>query len=177
MKKTMQVLSIIFTIFFVVFVIIYQYYSKGYILSLAITFGVFSYHFLIRFIIGYVIDGIFHNKMDYTKKWFKVNKVENKIYLFLKVNKWKKHIPTYSPETFSLKHHSLEEIIQATCQSEIVHELIFIFSYLPILLTIFFDSFLVFLITSIIASLIDLTFVIVQRYNRPRLIRLLTRKK
>lgn len=177
MKKTMQVLSIIFTIFFVVFVIIYQYYSKGYILSLAITFGVFSYHLLIRFIIGYVIDGIFHNKMDYTKKWFKVNKVENKIYLFLKVNKWKKHIPTYSPETFSLKHHSLEEIIQATCQSEIVHELIFIFSYLPILLTIFFDSFLVFLITSIIASLIDLTFVIVQRYNRPRLIRLLTRKK
>ena len=93
------------------------------------------------------------------------------------MNKWKKHIPSYSPETFSLKHHSLEEIIQATCQSEIVHELILIFSYLPILLTIFFDSFLVFLITSIIASLIDLTFVIVQRYNRPRLIRLLTRKK
>ena len=56
--------------------------------------------------------------------------------------------------------------------SELVHIAISFFSYTPLLLSIFWnylqDSIIIFFITSVFASLVDMTFVIAQRYNRPR---------
>ena len=85
-------------------------------------------------------------------------------------------MPTYNPEFYSTEKHSLEEIAMVTCQAEIVHELIIIFSFVPVLFTLWFDSFWVFMITSIISALIDTLFVIMQRYNRPRITKLINLK-
>ena len=61
------------------------------------------------------------------------------------------------------------------CQSEIVHELIFVLSFVPIIEIVWFGTPLVFIITSILAALYDLLFVIMQRYNRNRILRLKSR--
>ena len=172
MAKKMKILAATFTAVFVVLVAAYQFYKNELILTLGITFGTFTYHFLMRLAVGKLVDSIFHNRMDYNKWWFRPRRFEKRFYELLKVKKWKKHIPTYDPDTFSAKKHSFEELARATCQAEIVHEIIIVLSFLPILFSIPFGALAAFLLTSILAALFDSVFVILQRYNRPRLLRL-----
>ena len=89
------------------------------------------------------------------------------------VKSWKDKMPTYDADTFSLELHSMEEIVMAMCQSEIVHVIIVVLSFVPLLFYIWFESFAVFLITSLLAAGFDMMFVVMQRYNRPRKIKLL----
>ena len=79
-------------------------------------------------------------------------------------------MPAYSPETFDLQKRSAEQIITSTCQAEFIHELNAILSFLPLFASILYGEFYVFLFTSLFASIYELLFVIIQRYNRPRLI-------
>ena len=68
--------------------------------------------------------------------------------------------------------NSIYRIIQNMCGAEIVHEVIMILSFLPQLTVPVFGSFWVFLITSVLAALYDSIFVMAQRFNRPRLVRI-----
>ena len=62
--------------------------------------------------------------------------------------------------------------------SELVHIAIVILSYVPLIISIFWsylnDSILIFLITSVLSSLMDMSFVVAQRYNIPRVKRLMS---
>ena len=147
--------------------------GQAWAVSYAITFGTFLYHFAMRLTVGYVIDRVMDNSADYTKSWYQLRPFETKVYKTLGIKKWKGNMPTYNPTLFDPKLHSWDEIAQAMCQAEIVHEVIILFSFLPLLAAIPFGSFPVFLITSILAAMYDLTFVIMQRYNRPRILRYL----
>ena len=100
MAKKMKILAAIFTAAFVAFVVAYQFHKNDLILTMGITFGTFSYHFLMRLAVGTIVDYLFHNRMDYTKWWFRPRGFEKKLYELLKVKKWKKDIPTYDPDTF-----------------------------------------------------------------------------
>ena len=86
-------------------------------------------------------------------------------------------MPTYDPIQFSLENKSFDAVAQAMCQAEIVHEVIIVFSFLPILASHWFGAFDVFMITSIGAAAFDLMFVMMQRYNRPRIVKLAEREK
>jgi len=156
--------------------VIYIYFNISIFLALAITSGTIFFHFAVRLLIGFCIDSSLHNRINYKLRWFMPCNFEEQLYKAIGVKKWKKIMPTYNPETFSLKKHSMAEIASATCQSEIVHELNIIASFIPLLFSIWAGSFWVFLITSIIGALYDLIFVIIQRYNRPRLIKIIERK-
>lgn len=147
--------------------------EQSWAISYAITFGTCFYHFTMRLLVGYVLDRTMQNKADYYKPWYQLQPFEHKLYRVLKVKKWKSNMPTYDPSCFDPKLHTWDEIAQAMCQAEIVHEVIILFSFLPLLAAIPFGSFPVFLITSILAAMFDLTFVIMQRYNRPRILRYL----
>ena len=81
-------------------------------------------------------------------------------------------MPTYESELFDPKTHSWAEIAQAMCQAELIHETIVLLSFLPILAGIRFGAYPVFIITSVLAAMVDMMFVIIQRYNRPRILRL-----
>ena len=144
--------------------------------AFAITFFTVFYHFAMRLLVGGVADKILNNKVDYNKIWFKQRKFEQKLYKKLKVKNWKAKVPTYEPELFSIDEHSLDEIAGAMCQSEIVHEINVLISFVPIIFSIFVGDFWVFFITSILSAMFDLVFVIIQRYNRPRVIRLMKMK-
>ncbi len=80
---------------------------------------------------------------------------------------------TFNPDLFSLKTHSAEQVIMEMCKAETVHEVIVVFSFVPLFFALAVGDFAVFLITSILASFFDMIFVIIQRYNRPRIVKLL----
>lgn len=62
------------------------------------------------------------------------------------------------------------------CQSELVHETNILMSFLPLLAAIPFGAFWVFLVTSLAGAIFDLSLAILQRYNRPRVVRLARRR-
>lgn len=173
MKKKMILVAFFFMIGLLMSGAAYYFTKNRVFFSVAITFGTTFYHFAMRLAVGDLIGRIFHNHMDHTHKWFEEKAFEQKLYKKIKVKNWKKRLPTLNPQDFSLKEHSVEDIIQVTCQAEIVHEVIMVLSFVPVLFTGWLGSFDTFFITSCAACLFDSLFVIIQRYNRPRLMRLL----
>lgn len=146
-------------------------------LTLAITFGTVAYHFCVRLLIGGVYSAAMRNRADYTRRWFQSGRAEMALYERLHVKRWKEHIPTFDPSLFDPRIHTWDEIAQAMCQAELVHETIIVFSFLPILAAAWCGALPVFVITSVLAACLDGAFVVVQRYNRPRVIRLAERQK
>lgn len=175
--KTIKISTIVFVVLTIIFTLIYQYSSNAVILSIAITFGTTCYHFLMRLAVGYVVNGIFHNRFNYNRKWFQEKKFEKRLYEVLRVKRWKDKMPTFIPEMMDLKVHTWEEIAGAMCQSEVVHSIIVILSLVPISAALIWGAFWVFFMTSVLAAGVDSLFVIMQRYNRPRVIRMIEKEK
>lgn len=148
----------------------YLHTANSFLFSTAVTFGTTFYHFAMRLAAGALFHASFHNHMDFRRTWFQEKAFEPALYAAIQVKKWKKSLPTLQPENFLLRKYDLAGIIQATCQAELVHEIIMVLSFVPVIFSLWFGSFEVFLITSCIAFLVDGSFVIVQRYNRPRLV-------
>ena len=140
-----------------------------------ITVGVTLYHFAMRLAVGSAVNLIMKNQADYRNIWFRERHFEKKLYGLLCVRKWKKHLPTYNPDTFDTSKKTAKELIGATCQAEIVHEVIMALSLLPIALIPFLGGAVALIITSVVSMMIDSVFVILQRYNRPKLIRVMER--
>lgn len=176
-KNIMESLAILFTAGFIIISVAYRVTELAILLPVAITLGTFSYHFLMRLIVGYGIDAVYHNRMNYHRKWFQHRKWEKEFYKKLKVKSWKDKMPSYDADTFSFELHSMEEIAMAMCQSEVVHEIIVVLSFVPLIFSVWFESFGVFLITSILAAGFDMIFVVIQRYNRPRLLKILDKSE
>lgn len=171
--KRLTIASLLLTVVFAVLCRI----GHSWAVPLAITFGTFLYHFAMRLAVGYVVDRVMGNRADLTRKWYQLKPFEAGLYQALHVKKWKGSMPTYEPSLFDPRLHSWSEIAQAMCQAEIVHEIIAVFSFLPLLGAIPFGSFVVFLITSVLAALFDLSFVVMQRYNRPRILKLIAKER
>lgn len=171
MKKNILFLTLFILLVFLLLSIVYYYKKDKVILSMLITIGTICYHFIMRLIVGYMINIKFHNNMDYSKRWFQEKAFEIKLYKIIGVKKWKKRIPAFFPNDFSMNKNSVVNLVRVTCQAEIVHEIIMILSFIPIIFSIYFGAVSVFIITSCLAFLMDSIFVISQRYNRPRLIR------
>ncbi|MDE7361632.1 MAG: hypothetical protein K2N38_06845 [Oscillospiraceae bacterium] len=155
---------------------IYRLNGARICINVGITSMTVCYHFTIRLFIGNILDVIMHNEVDWRKPWFREKQFEEKLYKKLKVKRWKDSMPTVDENAFSLVKQPMECIIGATCQAEVVHELCVLASLAAILFAIPFGSFWVFLITSILGAALDMMFVIMQRYNRPRLLRALQRR-
>ncbi len=174
--KNIKIFALIVVVVTVIFSMVYQFTAVPAILSLAITFGTISYHFVMRLAVGYLINGIFHNKMDYRRKWFQEKRFEKRLYQVLNVKKWKKKMPTFSPEWMNPKVHTWEEIAGAMCQAEVVHLITIVLCFVPIFATLMWGSFPVFLITSLLSAGVESMFVMMQRYNRPRVIKMIGRE-
>ena len=173
MAKKMKLIALISVLITVIFAVLYRKLQSDMILTLAITFGTISYHFIMRLLVGTVINRLLKNRVDYGKRWFRVHAFEENLYKNLKVKKWKGKIGAYDPSCFDSKIHSWDEIAQAMCQAELVHELIIVLSFLPVFAAIPFGALPVFVVTSLLAACVDSVFVIVHRYNRPRIMKLL----
>ena len=176
MAKIIKLTAAISALLTVIFAVLYIVTCADLILTFTIIFGTTAYHFIMRLAVGLVINLIMHNKADYNAKWFRVSERELKFYHKLGVKKFKGNMPTYNPSLFDPKVHSWEEIAGAMCQAEIVHEVIVVMSFLPVFASIPFDALAVFIITSVIAAFYDSIFVIMQRFNRTRVIKHIDKK-
>lgn len=156
----------------VVLAALYRFLSKDWLLTTAISTGTTCYHVTMRLLVGTLVSPV-----KGTSRWFRPRVWEAPVYRFLGVKGWKKHLPTYDPRQFSLDENTLEQVIRNMCGAEVVHEIIMACSFLPLLTVPFFGAFEVFFITSLLAALFDSLFVIAQRYNRPRLERILRKKE
>lgn len=155
--------------------VMYGILSADVFLSLAITFGTTAYHLIVRLLSGAVFGRAVKLWWNYTKGWFQVRPWEMKLYKSLNVKAWKDKMPTYSPEDFSPRIHTWEEIAVAMCRSELVHEANAVLSFLPLAASIWLGAFWVFLITSLCGAAFDLSLVAIQRYNRARIAKIASR--
>lgn len=149
---------------------------SGFAFSAAITCGTVCYHFSMRLLVGLIVP-LFTGKLNPHSFWFRPKRWETKLYKVLRVRRWKGSIPTYAPQQFDLSQNTLPQIIHNMCNAELVHEVIISLSWIPLLFAIPFGSLSVFVITSAAAAAYDSIFVIAQRYNRPRLMRIAKRKE
>lgn len=159
-------------LFTALFVWLEHQWPGGVAQTLAITAGTVAYHFTMRLCVGTVLNALLRNRVDYTRSWFRVGRREMGLYKALRIRKWKNKMPTYDSAAFDPARHTWDEIAQAMCQSELVHECNALLSFLPLILAAWFGAFWVFLVTSILSAGYDLLFVAMQRFNRPRVLRM-----
>ena len=172
MKRFMYTAACVSLVLMFVFFFLMVNTLKSVFCTLGITAMTICYHFTVRLVIGNIADRIKLSRFKPESRRFRERKFERKLYKAIRVKKWKKFAPTYDKKLFSLKDRSVDNIIGETCCAEVVHSLCALASLASICFTVWFGSLPAFLITGILGALVDLTFVIIQRYNRPRLKRL-----
>lgn len=114
---------------------------------------------------------ISRNKNFLNSWWFRQKSWEKKFYDFIKVKKWKDSALTYGKSLYSAKNVSKEKLILNITQSEIVHEVIFFLSFFPLTLAKYFGHFPLLICLCVLCAVLNLPFVFIQRYNRPRILK------
>ena len=158
----------------------YIYYTNLNRSSIFLWIGITSfttmYHLWLRIIMGNV-SKLFKKHISYNQWWFKERKFEKKLYKLLKVKKWKGKALTYNPELFSLKDYSLEDIASTMTKAELDHWINELISLSTLSFSLLWGKFWIFLLTAIIAMLFDAQFIVIQRYNIPRIIKIIEKEK
>lgn len=159
-------------------VCLYLYYGginkSDAILWTGIVSFMIMYHLWTRIIMGNV-SKLF--KINKDNAWLSEKPFEKKLYELLRVKKWKDKALTYNPEAFSFKKHTQEEIVYVMTKSEVDHWINEIISLTSILFSLIWGKAWIFCITAALAMIFDAQFIIIQRYNRPRLLRIIEKKK
>lgn len=171
-KKTFLTVTAVLFLLAVLFVTLTVITNNPVCYSLAITFSTAFYHFGMRLLVGTAVK----KQFNYKNSWFSEKRFEKKLYKMLKVKKWKGRMPSYNPSSEMTKHTDLTETVNTMCRNEVIHESIALLSLVPILFSLRFGEWAVFITTSLIACFADLIFVVMQRYNRPRILRIMERK-
>ncbi len=145
------------------------------VLFTGITAFTIMYHFWGRIIMGNV-SKLFRKHINYKQWWFKEKKFEKKLYEILKVKKWKRKALTYNPEQFDLKQRTLNQVADTMVKSELDHWINELISISTIFFGLIWGETWIFVLTAIAAMLFDGQFIVIQRYNRPRVIKLLEKE-
>ena len=169
------VIAVTAIIALVCFVLYYGGHTdSGFVQWTGITSFTIMYHLWLRIIMGNVTK-LF--RISYTQSWFKEHAFEKKLYKLLRVKKWKGKALTYNPELFSLKDNSLQSIANTMAKAETDHWVNELISLSTLFFALIFNGgFVAFLISAIAAMLFDGQFIVIQRYNRPRVLRLIERE-
>lgn len=144
--------------------------------SITITAAAASYHFVMRLLIGGICNVFFPKEVNFENWWFREKPGERTFYKAIQIKKWKSMVPTYREKEFDFFRLSLNSLCRNMCKAEICHEVIILFSFLPLCFSWTLGGFWAFLITSFLAALADVLPVLLQRYNRFRMLRLMKMK-
>lgn len=146
--------------------------QKPVFMSFGITAVTICYHFTVRLVIGNIFESVNSSYFKPDSLRFREMRFERKLYKALRVKMWKKFVPTYEESKFTLKGNTAEEIIGETCRAEAAHWMCIFASLASIMLSSLFGATPVFIVTAILGALTDLVVILVQRFNRPRLRRM-----
>ena len=115
--------------------------------------------------------------ISYKHPWFRPRRFEKKLYGFLRVREWRDKVLTFNPDEFLMAKRTLPEIADTMAKAETDHWVNEIISVTAIFFCLLWGMFPIFLITSIAAMLFDAQFILVQRFNRPKIVRLIEAKE
>lgn len=164
----MAVLSVL--IFCLYYLHIYRY---DIVLWVGIVSFMILYHFGLRIAFG-KLTKLFN--IRYTHPWYRPRHFERKLYKVLRVRKWKDKVLTFDPDSYSFKNRTLEQLATTMSKSELDHWINEIISIFSVLFALVWGCLPAFLITAVLAMLFDAQFIIVQRYNRPIVIKLMEKR-
>jgi len=154
------------------------YYLKvtgsGAVLWTGIVSFMILYHFGMRIMMGNVTKKF---RWGYDRFWCRELGFEKKLYRLLRVKKWKGKVLTFEPENFDVRHRSLEQLAETMTKSELDHWINEVISLTSLLFALLWGCFPAFLITAVFAMIFDMQFIIVQRYNRPIVVRLIKKRE
>ena len=181
MKKLVWLATAVTAGLLLLLTLFYLWLGGALLQTLAVTAATTLYHLVMRLLVGYAVKAWFPVSVDPQGFWFRERSWEKGLYRLLRVRKWSRRVPTFSPEEFDARTHTYAQLAWQTCLSEAVHEIIVALGFLSLLFCLFFEDPLAnlwpFLITAILAGGYDMQFVILQRANRPRLLRLAEREQ
>lgn len=147
------------------------------VLWIGIVAFTIMYHFWVRIIMGNVLK-LFKKKITYKQWFFREKKFEKKIYDMIHVKSWKDKVLTYAPAEFDLKENSLEVVANNMAKAELDHWINSLISISTISFGLIFEViFSPFVISAICAMIFETQFIILQRYNRPRVVKLIEREE
>lgn len=132
------------------------------------------YHFWLRIIMGSVTRRF---PIRYTAWWFKERRFEKYIFKILRVRKWKGKVLTYDPEAFALEKHSYEEVANAMAKAETDHWINQLISLSTMLFPLMWGAPWLFISTGIVGMLFDMQFILVQRFHRPIILRVIEKER
>lgn len=142
------------------------------VLWIGIVAFMIVYHFWLRIIFGNITKKL---KINIKARWFNEKPFEKNLYKLLRVKQWKDKALTFEPEAFSLKKHTFDEIAYAMTKAELDHWINQVISIFSILFAFIWGEWWIFILTAVLAMLFDAQFILIQRYNRPRVLKLLSK--
>jgi len=140
------------------------------VLWAGVTAFMLVYHLWGRIIMGNVTK-LFKINRDHW--WFRECGFEKKLYKLLRVRKWKDKALTYNPELFDVKGRTMDEIADTMTKAETDHWVNEGISLVSILFSLVWGEAWIFVLTALAAMLFDAQFIVIQRYNRPKVLRVL----
>lgn len=170
MKKFMYGISIGSLALMFVFFSMFIATKTNACLILGVSAMTVAYHFIVRLAIINLCDVYCTSEsMNPNERRFQPKKFEKGLYRALKVREWKDLFPNYDPNRFSLRTHSVDELIFESCKVEVMHWLCALAGFASLIFSVWFGVISIFIVTSVIGAIYDLGFVVTQRFNRPRL--------
>lgn len=154
------------------------YYSRSYHSGVILWTGIVSfmilYHFGLRIFMGEVTRRF---AINYRHGWYKRRSFEMPLYRLLRVRKWKDKVLTFDPAAYDFENRTLEQLATTMAKSELDHWINEVISVVSMAFVLIWGCLPAFLISAVVAMLFDAQFIIVQRYNRPIVLRLMERQK
>jgi glycosyl-4,4'-diaponeurosporenoate acyltransferase len=150
----------------------FNIHKNGGVLWVGIVAFMILYHFGLRILFGEITKRF---NIDYNHPFYRQKPFEKRLYKTLKLRKWKDKVLTFDPEAYNFQNRTLEQLATTMSKSELDHWINEIISLVSIFFAILWGTFPVFLIQMIVAMLFDAQFIVVQRYNRPIVLRLKNR--
>lgn len=147
----------------------------GYFISSFLTMELVAFHIVPPFS-ALLLFLVSRNKNFLNSLWFCEHSWEKTFYDFIKVKQWKTRVGTYDKKLFAGKNFSKEKLVMTITQSELVHEIVFILSFCPVCLTKTFGHLPLLVVLCTIFAAANLPFIFIQRYNRPRVLKMQERK-
>lgn len=172
MYSTILFVAVVSAVFFAL------YYSGTYENGIVLWCGIVSfmilYHFGLRIFMGEVTKRF---RINYDHPWYRPRKFESHLYKLLKVRKWKDKVLTFDPASYDFKNRTPQQLAVTMSKSELDHWINEVISLVSVMFALIWGCLPAFLISAIIAMIFDAQFIVVQRYNRPIVLRLMMRQK
>ncbi len=176
MKKTVALGTVISLGGGAVCLFLQRSFPSDVLFSLEVTFFTTFFHFAMRFLTACAVTAFRKNRTYADSHFIRLCRAERMLYKKIRVGRWKKYAPTYKPQLFSLRENSYAELLHHMTDALIGHMIMVVLSYAPIMLSGMLGGRMAFLLTSAAASVFDMQFVIIQRYNRERVWRILKKQ-